>query len=117
MPATRSRFIAALAAIPFVAVSVLGASVAANASKPASDGEHRVAFCHATHSEKNPYVYIETDKVAVVRAHFKHQDEEDVWPAFTYMWHGEEFSYAGSPDGEAFIANGCATPDDGGPRQ
>ncbi|GAA1507950.1 hypothetical protein BJ978_001276 [Agromyces terreus] len=108
MPAMKRRLTATLAVIPFVALSVLGASAAANATQPGADGSHKVAFCHATHSEKNPYVYIETDNIAVVRAHFKHQDEEDVWPAFSYTWHGETVSYAGSgDDSEAFIERGC----------
>ncbi|ANJ28319.1 hypothetical protein [Agromyces aureus] len=114
MHASKRRITAILAAVPFVAVSVFGASVAANASKPTPDGEHRIAFCHATHSEKNPYVYIETDKIAVVRAHFKHQDEEDVWPAFSYTSKGEVISFAGSGRDD-FIASGCE--DDGGPPQ
>ncbi|MRG59239.1 hypothetical protein GE115_05055 [Agromyces sp. CFH 90414] len=106
MPAQRRRITAILAAVPFVAVSVLGAAAAANATQPGADGEHKVAFCHATHSETNPYVYIETDNIAVVRAHFKHQDEEDVWPAFSYSWHGEVLSYEGSGN-DAFIERGC----------
>lgn len=107
MPAMKRSVTAILAAVPFVAVSVLGASVAANATQPGAEGEHKVAFCHATHSETNPYVYIETDNIAVVRAHFKHQDEEDVWPAFSYTWHGETVSYEGS-DMDWFIEGGCA---------
>ncbi|GAA1959301.1 hypothetical protein [Agromyces allii] len=106
MQASKRRITAILAAVPFVALSVLGGAAAANATQDPPGDDHKVAFCHATHSEKNPYVYIETDNIAVVRAHFKHQDQEDVWPAFTYSWKGEVVSYAGSGN-DAFIERGC----------
>jgi hypothetical protein len=116
MSAPKRRLAASLAVIPFVALSVLGVSGAANATQPGAEGTHKVAFCHATHSESNPYVYIETDNIAVVQAHYTHQDDEDVWPAFSYTWKGETVSYEGSgADAEEFIANGCVA-DDGGPR-
>ena len=107
MSAMKRRLIATLAVVPFAALGVLGTAAAANATQPGDDGTHRVAFCHATHSETNPYVYIETDNIAVVRAHFTHQDDEDVWPTFSYSWHGEVFSYEGSPGAQSFIDNGC----------
>lgn len=108
----RRRLTATAFALPFVAVSVLGTGLAANATKPTSDGEHKVAFCHATHSEKNPYVPIETDKIAVIMAHFKHQDEEDIWPAFTYVNdEGVEVEYPGSPGSADFNFDDCT---DGG---
>lgn len=99
------RLVAGAAALPFLAVSVLGAGVAANASAPVG-GDHRVPYCHATHSAKNPFVYIETDKLAVVKAHAKHQDEEDVYPGFWYDDHGTPtwFEGRGDPD---FAENGC----------
>lgn len=99
------RVTAGLAAVPFIALSVLGAGVAANATSPV-DGDHKVPYCHATHSAKNPFVYIETDKIAVVKAHAKHQDVEDVYPGFWYDDHGTPtwFEGRGDPD---FAENGC----------
>ncbi|SFR91445.1 hypothetical protein SAMN05428970_3798 [Agromyces sp. CF514] len=112
MSAMKRRITAILATVPFVAVGVIGTAAAANATQDPPGGDHKVAFCHATHSETNPYVYIETDNIAVVRAHFKHQDHEDVWPAFTYSWKGQIVSYAGS-DNDAFIERGCVSAPEG----
>jgi hypothetical protein len=78
------------------AIAIAGASPAF-ASKPV-DGAHRVAYCHATHSTTNPFVYIETDKDAVIRAHYKHQDVEDVIPSFWYEWDGELLWFPGQGD-------------------
>ena len=77
------RAAAMAAAVSFAAVVALGSAAPAFASQPV-DGSHKVAYCHATHSTKNPFVYIETDKTAVIRAHEKHQDDEDIIPAFWY---------------------------------
>ena len=85
-----SRRLAAFAGVgALAAIAVLGAANPALASQPV-DGDHKIVFCHATHSEKNPYVIIETDKIAVVSAHFKHQDLEDAWAGFWYDDHGVE---------------------------
>ena len=101
------RRAAALAiAVPFAAVVALGSAAPAFASKPV-DGTHRVAYCHATHSEKNPFVYIETDKLAVVRAHEKHQDDEDVIPAFWYERHGETLWFPGQGDASIIAEGSC----------
>ncbi len=110
-----SRRIAAFAgATALAAVAVLGAASPAFATKPASDGEHKVPYCHATHSEKNPYVFIETDKIAVVRAHNKHQDLEDHYPSFVYLdTDGVEKFFEGRGDGQ-FAENGCVGEPGGG---
>lgn len=107
-----TRLVAGLAALPFVALSVLGGGLAANATSPV-DGDHRVPYCHATHSEKNPFVFIETDKVAVVRAHEKHQDLEDVYPGFWYDDHGTPTWFEGRGDA-AFAERGCVGGGGGG---
>ncbi|GAA5201014.1 hypothetical protein GCM10025773_20120 [Microbacterium jejuense] len=78
------RSVALAAAVSLTAVVALGSAAPALASQPV-DGSHRVAYCHATHSAKNPFVFIETDKTAVIRAHEKHQDDEDIIPAFWYQ--------------------------------
>ena len=77
------RSVAWAAAVSLTAVVALGSAAPAFASQPV-DGSHKVAYCHATHSKKNPYVFIETDKTAVIRAHQKHQDDEDIIPSFWY---------------------------------
>jgi|GEM_PF-4017218 len=70
----RARFIATLAAIPFVAFGVLGAAQTASATPPP---DHKVTFCHATGSATNPYVIITTDNIAWAKAHLSHQDGRD----------------------------------------
>ncbi|MFK4731038.1 hypothetical protein ROT00_15230 [Agromyces mediolanus] len=100
------RAVAVLAAVPFAAAALLGAATPAFASSPV-DGDHKVPYCHATHSAKNPFVYIETDKLAVVKAHAKHQDEEDVYPGFWYDDHGTAVWMEGRGD-PLFALNGCS---------
>jgi len=102
----RARVVALLAAVPFAALGALGVATSATASQPSND--HKVTYCHATHSETNPYVIITTDKIAVVRAHQNHQDLEDVIPAFDWWLAGATGTFAGQGENpDAFIANGC----------
>jgi hypothetical protein len=42
--------------------------------------DEKITICHATHSEKNPYVEI-TISVNALGAHKDHQDYEDIIPA------------------------------------
>ena len=105
------KLVALGATVTFTAAMVVGAAAPAFASKPV-DGAHKVSYCHATHSAKNPFVYITTDKVAVVRAHEKHQDEEDVIPAFWYVWDGELLWFPGQGD-PSQIGDGSCTGDGG----
>ncbi|WP_395245270.1 hypothetical protein ACGGZK_05550 [Agromyces sp. MMS24-K17] len=105
MSTAHRRLVAIAAAVPFLAASVLGTALAANATSPV-DGDHKVGYCHATHSAKNPFVYIVTDKIAVIRAHEKHQDDEDVIPAFSYDDHGTVATFDGQGD-PSFVENGC----------
>ena len=84
----------------------LGVATSATASQPSND--HKVTYCHATHSETNPYVIITTDKVAVLMANQNHQDLEDVMTAFGWWLAGASGHFAGQGGNpEAFIANGC----------
>ena len=102
----RARAAALIAAVPLVALSVFGVATSATASQPSND--HKVTYCHATHSETNPYVIITTDKVAVLMANQNHQDLEDVMTAFGWWLAGASGHFAGQGDNpEAFIANGC----------
>lgn len=81
----RRRVIAGISATAFTIVMAAGAAAPAFATKPTpGDLTHKVTFCHATHSETNPYVIITTDKIGVLQAHIAHQDLEDAWPSFEY---------------------------------
>ncbi|TFD78990.1 hypothetical protein E3T54_05605 [Cryobacterium sp. Sr8] len=102
----RARVVAVFAAVPFAALSALGVATSATASQPSDD--HKVTYCHATHSATNPFVIVTSDKVGVVRAHQNHQDLEDVIPEFDWWLAGQSGHFAGQGDDpEAFIANGC----------
>lgn len=65
-----------------ILASAMAVSVTALASNSASATtqtipSHKVGICHATGSEKNPYVFIVVDKNAT-DAHKNHQDRRDV---------------------------------------
>ena len=103
-----ARITALLAAVPLVALGVLGGAMSATASQPSSD--HQVTYCHATHSATKPFVVITTDKIAVVSGHQNHQDFEDVIPPFSWNLPNSSGTFAGLNWGQgsqAFIDNGC----------
>jgi Tfp pilus assembly protein FimV len=60
----RTTIRAAATALLILLVGAAGAS----ATQPDEDGEHKVAICHRTASDSNPYVFIEVD-VASLDAH------------------------------------------------
>jgi len=51
-----------------------------NDTSPGNSGSHKTTICHATGSETNPYVLITIDNHAL-KAHSKHQDDQDIIPA------------------------------------
>ena len=51
-----------------------------NDTSPGNSGSHKTTICHATGSATNPYVLITVDNHAL-KAHSKHQDDEDIVPA------------------------------------
>lgn len=106
MRSVMKRSIASAFALSIAAVSLLGSALAANA-----DPQEKVTYCHATHSAKNPYVLVTTAKVAVLRAHAKHQDLEDVIPAFDYTVQGETGTFPGQSgngaDPASFVDDQC----------
>ena len=51
-----------------------------NDTSPGNSGSHKTTICHATGSETNPYVLITVDNHAL-KAHSKHQDDQDIIPA------------------------------------
>lgn len=93
----RVRIIAALSAVPFLALGALSATTNAWASSPAN-GEHKVTICHRTGSEaggnnKDGYSIITVDVASILGAAGHHSHLQvgngpiggDVIPEFTYI--------------------------------
>lgn len=78
---------------------LLGGAPSAIASPPP---DHKVTYCHATHSEKNPFVIITTDELAVVKGHQHHQDLEDVIPSFDWALPNSSGTFPGLNGGSAY---------------
>ena len=88
-------------------LALLGSAPAALASPPP---DHKVTYCHATHSEKNPFVIVTSDELSVVRGHQNHQDFEDVIPPFDWALPNSSGHFDGlnwGPGAQDFIDNGC----------
>lgn len=94
----------AIAAI-LIAIGVQGA---ANAT-PDADNK-KVTFCHATGSESNPYVKIETSVMAFYNAgHIDH--EGDIWEAFSYVTNkGETVNVPAQGDTSLLAFDDCQAP-------
>lgn len=60
--------------IALTAAATLALPVAAVATPPGDDGEHKVAICHRTASDTNPYVYIEVDEASLSPGHLDNAD-------------------------------------------
>lgn len=96
------RIFAISLVVPLAGLSLIGGAAAAAPDK--------VTYCHATHSEMNPFVAVTTSKVAVLRAHQNHQDDEDVIPAFDYIMHDQAGYFPGQALDDysaSFVLNGC----------
>lgn len=52
----------------------LGLIQPVSATRPDEDGEHKVAICHRTASDTNPYVYIEVDVASLSPGHLDNAD-------------------------------------------
>jgi hypothetical protein len=88
-------------------LALMGGASSALASPPP---DHKVTYCHATHSEKNPFVVVTTDELAVVAGHQNHQDFEDVIPPFDWALPNSSGHFNGlnwGPGAADFIKNGC----------
>ena len=77
---------------------------------PPDDTEvKKIAFCHATGSATNPYVFIETSVAAFfVAGHVDHAG--DIWPPFTYVKQGVTINQPGQnwdAEGQAIFNAGC----------
>jgi hypothetical protein len=119
------RLRAAHAAIALAAVAGSAVALGTNVASAAQDNEdHKVTLCHATHSEKNPYVQITVDvKSANLQGHAGHAGPVytagmkankvhwgDIIPAYNDK---KGLSYPGlnlSPAGLAILNNGCVAP-------
>ena len=82
---------------------------------PEDDSDSKkVKFCHATGSESNPFVLIETSVNAFYQAgHDTHQDGRDIVPPFSYKKKGQTISFPGlnwDATGQAIFSNGCVVP-------
>ena len=71
-----------------------------------------MTICHATSSEKNPYVQLQVDDDSIVReGHGEHPG--DIIPPFDYVEDGVTKQYPGKnwdAAGQAIFANGCEVP-------
>jgi uncharacterized repeat protein (TIGR01451 family) len=79
---------------------------------PIVRGVTKVTLCHATSSEKNPYVELQVDDDSVVKeGHGDHPD--DIIPPFSYVEDGVTKHFPGKNFGDAGMAiwnNGCDVP-------
>lgn len=101
-----------LGACGFMAAGV--ATSPALATPPSGDNSHKVTICHATGSDKNPFVTITVDKASIIEGHGEHQDQRDIIPAFTFeKGKGDTVSFAGlnwTASGQAIFNNSCEVP-------
>lgn len=101
-----------LGACGFMAAGV--ATSPALATPPSGDNSHKVTICHATGSDKNPFVTITVDKASIIEGHGEHQDQRDIIPAFTFEnGKGDTVSFAGlnwTASGQAIFNNSCEVP-------
>ncbi|MBM7831081.1 hypothetical protein JOE59_001786 [Agromyces cerinus] len=71
----------------------------------------KITFCHATHSETNPFVKLTTSVSAFFRSgHDKHQDLEDIYPAFSYIKHGKTYTVEARGDQSLLQYPDCTKP-------
>ncbi|UOQ57321.1 hypothetical protein MUN78_00300 [Leucobacter allii] len=90
-----------------------GAAVAEDpaAARGGSDNPHnKVTLCHATASEKNPFVQITVNANGSASGHLGHQGGRDIIPPFSYNDHGTTVNVPGQnwdAEGQAIFANGC----------
>lgn len=90
----------------------LGAALLVFAT-PATATADKVAICHATGSESNPFVLIEPSAAGVYNGHLgaDHQNGEDIIPPFTYQDH--VYSQNWDSEGQAIFDNDCEVADPG----
>lgn len=98
----RNRLLLGLFGLVLVALAAV--TVAARTSLPvfATGDTPKVTLCHATGSEKNPFVQVTVDAAGAFNGHLKHAD--DIIPPFEYQ--GKTYSL-NWPFGKATFDNGC----------
>lgn len=90
--------------------SALAEDAKAKTGKGSENPHNKVTLCHATGSEKNPYVSQTVNANGTASGHIGHQGGRDIIPPFTYNQHGSEKSYGGQnwdAAGQAIWGNGC----------
>lgn len=90
------------------------AEAGAEKGKGSENPHNKVTLCHATNSEKNPYVQITVNANGSASGHLGHQGGRDIIPPFTYNDHGEEKSFGGQnwdAAGQEIWNNGCQPAD------
>jgi hypothetical protein len=95
-----------LAVLAIAAAGTLGVAAPAQATQP--QATHKIGFCHATGSATNPYVYITTDKIAVIKGHASHQDGRDIIPRFTYEFQGASYLFGGLNTTATSVPTNCS---------
>jgi uncharacterized repeat protein (TIGR01451 family) len=80
---------------------------------PLVQGATKVTLCHATPSEKNPYVQIQVDDDSVVKENGHGGHPDDIIPPFEYVEDGVTKHYPGmnwDAQGQAIWLKGCEVP-------
>lgn len=94
------------AIITVIAVVVATLGAVTTFMSPAGATNDKIAFCHATGSETNPYVFIETSTAAFYNSgHIDH--EGDIYPAGSHR----DQSWPAQGD-QTILANGCVVPEE-----
>lgn len=86
-----------------LAAGVAGVAVLSPVTISAKKGGENISICHATSSEKNPFVSKSVDPEGVVNGHLGHGN--DIVPPFTY--NGQVYSQNWDAVGSATHDNGC----------
>lgn len=99
----------ALIAIVLAVIGLGAGAASATGDDPSADNK-KVSFCHATSSETNPYVFIETSVMAFYNAgHIDH--EGDIWEAFSYVDNkGETVNVPAQGDTSLLAFEDCQEP-------
>lgn len=95
----------------------IGANFGAVNCGPPDDGDtKKIAYCHATGSTTNPYVFIETSVNAFFQAgHIDHPN--DIWPAFSYTKNGQMYNVPAQGDQSLLVYRNpdCVKPSENTP--
>jgi len=114
LSAVARRLFLPLAAAGLVAFASIAA--AASSQEPGipvvRDSGPNITICHATSSDKNPYVQIQVDADSIVKENGHDSHPEDIIPPFDYIDHGVTKHYPGKnwPAKTDIWLHGCEIP-------